>query len=367
MAKMRPHIVAAAALMALPAHAAERWTADRVSGGHCEAPSFGPDAERLAYSLNHHESRRVETWTVQLDGGQPEPVTVSGGGPGAPAAFGSRSASVVHGLTWAPPTALTFQGQYVVSASDGGGNFEIYSSQSGTPLTPAPGHDGDAAWNPADESLLVWSSGRTGEGDLYLLDFRAPDAPTRLTALDGSAEVDVSWSPDGQSLAYVAHSTAGDNVWVLDNIHGASPRRLTKEAATQVRPTWAPAGAPRIAFYQYARGQADTLDRVDLMVATPQGGVRKLAEGVLADAHGPAWTPDGTAIIAVLDDATRFDPVARIDARTGAASVIPTGTVGNADVAVGVTRDGTALLAVCAQGRTGDAQRDFRRAFVLDL
>jgi Tol biopolymer transport system component len=347
--------------------AGEVWVAPRVSGGNCEAPVFGPDAASLAYTLNHHETRRIDTMLVDLAVGRPETVHVGADGPGAPAAFGSGAASVVHGITFAPATALTFRDQFVVSASDGSGQFEIYSSQSRTPLAAAPGHDGDAAWNPANEALLVWSSARSGEGDLYLLDFQAPDKPRRITSLEGSAEVDVSWSPDGQSIAYVAHSNAGDNVWVLDNLTGAAPRRLTATDATQVRPTWAPVGPPRIAFYQYARGKSDSLDRVDLMVATPQGGVRKLAEGVVADSNGPAWTPDGTAIIAVLDDSSRFDPVARIDAKSGTVAAIPTATVGNADVSVGYTRDGRVLLAVCAQGRTNDPQRDFRRAFVLEL
>ncbi len=355
------------AVHGLPAAAGERWVAPRVAGGHCESPTFGGDATSLAYSLNHHESRRIETHLVQLATGVPERIEVGHGGPAAPAAFGSSSVSVVHGITFAPPTALAFRDQYVVSASDAGGRFDLYSSQSTTPLVPAPGHDGDPAWNPVNEALLVFSSARTGEGDLYLIDFQAPDAAQRVTHLEGSAEVDAAWSPDGVSLAYVAHTSAGDNVWILDDLKGAMPRRLTTDTATQVRPTWAPSGAPRIAFYQYARGQGDTLGRVDLMVATPQGGVRKLAEGLFADSRGPSWTPDGSALIVVLDDAARFDPVARVDARTGDIQAISTGTVGNADLSVGRTRSGQTILAVCAQGRTADAQRDFRRAFVLDL
>jgi Tol biopolymer transport system component len=321
----------------------------------------------VAYSLNHHESRRIETLIVDLSTGTPEHVEIGSSGPGAPAAFGSSSVSVVHGITFAPPTALTFRDQYVVSASDTGGRFELYSSQASAPLAPAPGHDGDPAWNPANEAFLIFSSARTGEGDLYLLDFQSPDVPRRITSLEGSAEVDAAWSPDGIRLAYVAHTSAGDNIWVLDDLNGAKPRRLTADTATQVRPVWAPTGAPRIAFYQYAEGQADALDRVDLMVATPQGGVRRLAEGVLADSRGPSWTPDGTALIVVVDDGDRFDPVARVDARSGDIQPVETGTVGNADLAVGRTPSGQTILAVCAQGRTADTQRDFRRAFVLDL
>jgi len=365
---MAPTLLALLGAFATSATATTTWTAPRRSGGHCMAPVFEPGAGRLAYTLNFHEERRIETWLAPLDGGEPESVTVGPGGAGAPAAFGSAARTVVHGLTWAPGTALSFKGHYVVSATGGGGEVDLYSSQVRDPLAAAPGHDGDPAWNPVDESLLVFSSARTGEGDLYLLDFAQPGAPTRLTAIPGSSEVDAAWSPDGNAIAFVAHTDAGDNVWVMDNVRAKSePRRLTADTATQVRPTWAPAGPPRLAFYQYAPGSGAELDRVDLMVATPQGGVRKLVEGIVPDAQGPAWTPDGQHLVVVLDDSTAFDPVARVDARSGATSRLSTGTVGNRDLAVGYNRAGEVLLAVCAQGGAGGAQRDFRRAMVMPL
>ena len=359
---------AGAALPASTAHAGEIWVAPRVAGGHCEAPVFSQYGEQVAYALNHHELRTIETWTAQLPGGTPQPVSITGAGPGAPAAFGARAPSVVHGLTWAPAPETTspFRGQFVVSGSDDRGEFEVYSSQGNQPLSPAPGHDGDAAWNPAEETILVWSSARTGEGDLYAYSF-ADHTARQLTDLDGSAEVDVAWSPDGQSLAYVAHTSQGDNVWILDALDGTAPRRLTKEVATQVRPTWAPAGPDRIAFYRYAQGKADAIQRVDLVVATRSGGARTLAEGVRADSRGPSWTPDGSSIIAVLDDPDRFDPIVRINAKDGSVTPVETGTVGNTDLAVARGYEGQTFVAVCAQGRASDARRDFRRAFVFAL
>jgi len=355
-------------LLSAQAHADAIWSAPRVVGGHCEAPVFSPFAEQLAYSLNHHELRRIETWTVKLPDGLPEQVSNTSGGPGAPAAFEAAGPSAVHGLTWAPAPETTspFRGHFVVSASDSRGEFEIYSSQGNQPLSPAPGHDGDAAWNPIHEHLLVWSSSRSGEGDLYTYNF-ADHTPQRITDLKGSAEVDAAWSADGKSLAYVAHTSQGDNVWILDDLEGSAPRRLTREVATQIRPTWSPAGTDRIAFYRYGAGEADAIRRVELVVATREGGAKTLARGIRADIRGPSWTPDGTAIIAILDDPDRFDPVVRIDARDGSVTPVPTGTVGNTDVAVVQSYDGRILIGVCAQGLIDGAQRDFRRAFVFAL
>ena len=371
-ARVLPSLIPAAAFGSLalsgPAAAAELWGAPRVVGGHCEAPVFSQFGEQLAYTLNHHELCSIETWAVQLPDGTPQPITVAADGPGAPAAFGSRAPTVVHGLSWAPApdTTSPFRGQFVVSASDSRGEFELYSSQGSQPISPAPGHDGDPAWNPVEETSLVWSSARTGEGDLYTYSF-VDHTPRRLTTLTGSAEVDAAWSSDGTHLAYVAHTSDGDNIWILDDLSGAAPRRLTRESSTQVRPQWSPAGPHRIAYYRYPEGQSDQLNHVDLVVATSNGGARVLATGVVADSRGPSWTPDGTAIIAVLDDPDRFNPVVRIDAKDGSVVTLPTDTVGNTDLSVIGGLNGQTLLAVCAQGRTADAQRDYRRVFVFEL
>lgn len=357
-------------LLASTALAASPWQAPRVAGGHCEAPQFSAGADRIAWALNFHEARRIETW-VATPPAAPEPVTVGAAGPGAPAAFGSSQPGVVHDLTWAPPSALTFQGQYVVAASTPAGHQDLFLSLLQDPIASASGHDGDPAWNPVHEGLLVYTSSRTGQGDLYLHDFANPATPRQLTRLPDAAEVDAAWAPDGQALAFVAHTESGDNIWVLDRFD-AEPRRLTTASGsdtvpTQVRPQWAPAGVPRLAYYQYNRGDQDTPDRVDLMVATAAGAARRVLSGVVPDSAGPTWTPDGKSLVVVLDDDGRFDPVVKVDASSGATTPIDTGTVGNRDLTVGRTPDGTLRLAVCAQGLVDDSRRDFRRVVVLDL
>lgn len=344
--------------------AGTEWQSPRVVGGNCQAPAFSARADWASYELNHHETRRIETWVVNRASGATDLLSPPSAGPGAPAAFGGRAATVVHDLVWAPASALTFANQYVYSASDGAGEFELYSYQGTTPA-PGPGHDGDPSWNPTDESKLVFTSARSGEGDLYLLDFARPGEPTRLTQMSNSSEVDAAWSPDGRSVAFVAHSNAGDNIWLLDDVaRGGQPRRLTQDVATQVRPTWAPTAPLRLAFYGVSSSNTANIDRVDLWVATPSGALRKLVEGVVPDSHGPAWTPDGESLIVVLDDDARFDPVVRVDAKSGATQTLDTQTVGNRDLAVGTDSTGALVLAVCAQGTRTAPQKDFLRLYL---
>ena len=72
-----------------------------------------------------------------------------------------------------------------------------------------------------------------------------------------------------------------------------------------------------------------------------------------------------TELIVVLDDDSRFDPIALVPLH-GEVRVLELGTVGHGDLAVS-HRDGQTWVAWVAQGRKGDAVRDFKRLFVAPL
>ncbi|RME24191.1 MAG: hypothetical protein D6798_11775, partial [Deltaproteobacteria bacterium] len=132
----------------------------------------------------------------------------------------------------------------------------------------------------------------------------------------------------------------------------------------QTRPSFSPDGT-RVAYYS----NQEQPDRWDLYVIPATGGeARKLAEGVVMNARGPTWTPDGRTIVYVLDDDDAFDPVWRVSVdEPGDARRVPTGTVGNGDLDLTVGTDGATWLAVAAQGRQTDAVRDFKRIYVMQL
>jgi hypothetical protein len=93
-----------------------------------------------------------------------------------------------------------------------------------------------------------------------------------------------------------------------------------------------------------------------------------VATDVVINNGGPAWTPDGKWVIFVKHDDDAFNPVWAVPpADPSKARMIPTGTVGNLDIDVVKRVDGKAWLAVAAQGRVGDAVRDFRRIYALAL
>jgi Tol biopolymer transport system component len=329
--------------------------------GHCQAPVWSRDGARLAFEVNDHNLRKVELYVYAPGGGDPKPVRppLPSGGDRA-AAFGATSTQqVANEIAWAPAHINRF----VYSASTTAGDYELFIEGAAAAVAASPGADPDPHWSP-DGLSITFTSARSGQGDLYLVDLRnIAQAPRRLTTSATSAELDARFSPDSQRIAYVGHTSTGDKVMVLDNLAAPTPRNLVTGSGSQTRPSWSPEGG-RIAFYDHT----DDGGRVDLAVVPAIGGAKKvLVQGVVPNSKGPTWTPDGKGIVYVKDDDQNFDPLYWISGDGGSPRPIETGTVGNTDTDIVKGTDGKIWLALAAQGRDQDPTRDFRRIYVMPL
>jgi len=332
-----------------------------VTEGNCQAPSWSRNGARLAYEVNYHQRKVIELYVYTPGAGEPRKVQpIQRGTSAITAGFSGPTESVAHEASWGP----AYIDRFVYSASNASKDYNLYIDQAGA-IAPAPGTDGGPAWSP-DGRSIAFTSARTGQGDLYLIDAHQIDAPPRqLTTEDRSSELDAAWSPDGSRLAYVGHSDDGDSLWVFDDLQAGTRRRVVPWSHTQTRPAFSPDGH-WLAFYS---NHVDPT-RFDLY-ATPadgSGSPALLAEGVVMSANGPAWTPDSQGLVYVQDDDAAFDPVFQVDlARPAAHRALATGTVGNGDLDVTLGTDGHTWLAVSAQGRVEDTVRDFKRIYVMQL
>lgn len=349
-------------LLALPLLVAAGGTevASR-DGANLQRPSWSPDATQLSYEANFHDRKEIELYVGDPQGPAFTRVQTSVRPTSLTAGFSSSrtAGKVVHELSWSPPSI----GRFVYSASTDDADYDLFVA-GGSAISPHPGADGGAAWSP-DGRWIAFTSARTGEGDLYLVDVQHIESePRRLTRDPHSSELYVDWSSDSTGLVWVGHSDRGDNLWLLPELDG-TPRQLTDWAGSQIRPRWSPSGE-RVAFYANQRDES----RFDLYVLDTSPGAIPLllVEGVVPDAHGPAWTPSGSHIVFTLNDDEHFDPIGVVsstDPRRMRA--LRLGTVGHGDLDVAADTSGTLWLAYVAQGRADDAQRDFRRLYTATI
>jgi len=343
---------------AAPATAAVEVAA--VAQANLQRPVWSPQGTRLAFEANFHDDKRIELHVGPPEAGAFTRVELGARASGAlldgfqAAGAGGK---VVHELAWAPNAP----GVYVFAASNDSRDYDLYVSE-GVPLAPAPGADGGATWSP-DGRWLAFTSARTGQGDLYLLDIQAIEKPpVQLTSDPTHSELYATWSADSEALVYVGHADVGDHLWLLPS-RDADPVALTDWKGLQIRPRFAPSGRT-VAFY----ANRDDPERFDLYVMEAQAGAeaRKLAEGVVPDARGPSFTPDGERLVFVRDDDEAYDPIHTVAVAGGEPVQVPLGTVGHGDLDV-TTRNGQVWLAYVAQGKEGDTIRDFKRLFVAPL
>jgi Tol biopolymer transport system component len=106
----------------------------------------------------------------------------------------------------------------------------------------------------------------------------------RATVGEG-LQTDVTWSPDGQSIAYAADRAGNFDIWI-QRLHGGVPIRLTKSPADERQPSWSPDGNT-IVF------RSDRGDGGIFAVSSRGGAERQLAPF----GFEPKWAPDGSQIL----------------------------------------------------------------------
>ena len=259
-------------------------------------------------------------------------------------------------LTTAPSTPLPPYAQgRIAFASNSDGDFEIHVldmvSGQVTQLTDNTASDRSPAWSP-DGRLIVFSSDRNGDDDLFVMNAACPTLPggceanaIQLTS-DGAMDRFPAWSPDGGTIVFARETVNGSDLlsfpttclhetglcedmlstvtsgrydrdphWSPDGLTLAyssadfpglpsaiallSPlsreiSRLSGTGSSDFYPVWSPEGV-RLAFVSYAQGD------YDLWVMSSGGGnVTQLTFDVANDIE-PAWSPDGAFIVFASD------------------------------------------------------------------
>jgi TolB protein len=233
------------------------------------SPRISPDNSRLAFSSLGKDGFQIRMFSLVLG----RMVTFQG--------VGGTNLSPA----WSP------NGKEIAYSSSRSGDPEIWISDSNGSLarriTSFRGPDVSPAYNPRTGSQIAWISGRTGLPQLYIMDTDG-SAVQRMT--DGGYATSVSWSPNGQFLAfawdrkYGPGAPGGQDIYIMEI---ATKRwiQLTHDGGRCDFPSWSPDGR-HIVYANSADGKAG---HTKIMTMLADGTQKRALTGPGADMPNWSW------------------------------------------------------------------------------
>jgi Tol biopolymer transport system component len=352
------------------------------------SPIFSPDGMKLAYVRS--SAGKTELWILDLEN-QRERLVKS---------FSIRQSRFGFGLSWAPDSRFfVFVGQGMklyLGCTDMERTFL---------LTDSSEADGEPKWSP-DGKYIAFVSGRTGNGDIYLISIKdlleklSDDFSLNLAArarnhifhlTPGSEGLDYgpNWSPDSRAIVYHSYSR---NPWhpggsetfnvkiiaeldeVVEGSAQPKPKLLTDWADfNEMHPSWSPDGR-WIAFYSdliYPDNwsKSKTQDKQFRLYVIGIDSRRHLSIDVepfleVSDADGailtgdvnvnvnvesgPSWLPDSRGVVYTRRDSMERDQIHWAPVSDKVPRHLDFSTWMNSDVTV--CKDGTKIAFTAQEG-----------------
>ena len=267
--------------------------------------AYSPDGKWIAFlSDRGDEDAKIQVWLMPADGGEAEVLTEFRGG--------------VSDFQWAPDSA-----RLAVVADDP----ELAEGEE-EPKQPKPIVIDRHYFK---EDYVGWLTDKREH--LYLFEI-AGKKSTQLTK-GASDEQLPAWSPDGKQIAYVTKRGPDPDrhlnwdIYVIDAREGAEERQVTRFAGADndpsldSRPAWSPDGK-RIAYLQQNDDKWIYYAPWSLAVVDVAGGEVTRPLGADGFHSKPRFTPDGTAILALVEE-SRVTHVSRIELATGTVTPLTKG------------------------------------------
>jgi TolB protein len=136
-----------------------------------------------------------------------------------------------------------------------------------------------------DGSRIAFTITQGGNSDVWVMN--ADGSGARRLTREPALDLSPSWSPDGRRLAFVSDRSGTPQIYVM-NADGSSPRRLTFQGNYNQTPVWSPRG-DLIAFT--ARDERKVFD---VFVISPETGrIERVTQDQGRTNEEPSWAPNG--------------------------------------------------------------------------
>ena len=256
------------------------------------SPRWSPDGKSLAFlSSRDDDNDASQVWLLPRTGGEAEKITSEKGG--------------VDDFDWSPDSK-----KLVLVVTD-----------------PDPNTDPDADGGKGSEKKKTKKpividryqfksdgSGYLGKLRNHLSIFDVATHKSEVLTTGPHDEELPAWSPDGKTIAFVskrqdeADRTDNYDIWAIEPRQGAAPRAITTSELSDNDPGWGSrlAWSPDSKWIAYVQGGPDKLIYYGLhrlaVVAASGGAPKLLAADLDLNVQSPQYTPDGSAILFLLED-----------------------------------------------------------------
>ena len=242
--------------------------------GFASAPVWSDDGSELRFSVTDLKTNAMSLWEVSVEGTNLRPLLPGWHNP----------PNECCGKWTADGKYFVFQSQGQIWGLPEKGGFLRKTTSKPVQLTSSPMA---LAWPlPTRDGKRLFVVGRTSRGELVRWDSKSRQF---VPFLSGISAQDVSFSKDGQWVAYVSYPEG--TLW-RSRPDGSERFQVSYPPLYAGLPCWSPDGK-QIAFHASSAGRPTRI----YLVSAESGSPRALMPGDPQPQSDPNWSPDGAKIV----------------------------------------------------------------------